>query len=482
MDSFWQSAWQTLTLGRISIAQWQRGSWLHRFTVGLLQPWRNSSLLHHYGEALGTLLISIILGLAPFVDNTLTAVLLVACAGLWLLLTLSDKPGRGLTPIHLVVALYAGIMLLATGLSPVKTAAAAGLVKALLYMFLFLLAARVLRNGRLRNWVILVYLFVSQVVSIYGIRQHFFGADALATWVDPSSNQVGTTRVYSFLGNPNLLGAYLLPGAMLSIAAFFVWRSRGPKALAALMFLTNSACLVLTYSRGAWIGLLLSLAAMALLLLTWLSARFTPFWQRWALPAVLGAGTVVVLAAVVLLEPLRNRVVSLFAGREDSSNNFRLNVWAAVVEMIKDRPVLGIGPGNQAFNSIYPLYQQPRFTALSAYSIFLETLVETGFIGFTAFLWMLLVIVGQGWRSLKTLRHSANPQAFWLMAAIATLPGELGQGLFDTVWYRPEVQTLWWLCIGLIASFYSPLNQALAGDDAPAQPEQMTSALPQRSA
>ncbi len=455
-----ESLWQSITLARLSITQWQRGSWLHRFTVGLLEPWRNSSLLNHYGEALGTLLISIVLGLAPFVDNTLTAVLLIACGGLWFLLTISDKPGRGLTPIHLVVALYWGCMLLTTGLSPVKTAAATGLVKASLYLALFLLAARVFRNGRLRNWAVMVYLFVTQVVSVYGIRQHFFGADALATWVDPNSPQAQTTRVYSYLGNPNLLGAYLMPGIALSIAAFFIWKGLGPKALAVLMFLTNSACLVLTYSRGAWIGMLLTLATFALLLLAWLSVKFTPFWRRWALPAVLGAGTAFVIVAVVALEPLRTRVASMFVGREDSSNNFRLNVWSAVGDMIKDRPFFGIGPGNKAFNSIYPLYQRPRYTALSAYSIFLETIVELGFVGFVAFIWMLTVIFNQGWRSLKLLRDKGNLQAFWLMGAIATLPGELGQGLFDTVWYRPEIQTLWWLCVGLIASFYSPIQQS----------------------
>jgi putative inorganic carbon (hco3(-)) transporter len=464
-SSFWQTAWQSFTLGRLSVAQWQRASWLHRFTVGLLAPWRNSSLLNHYGEALGTLLISILLGLAPFVDNSLTAVLLAACGALWLLLTLSDKPGRGLTPIHLLVALYWGTMLLSTGLSPVKKAAAAGLVKYSLYLFLFLLAARVLRNGRLRNWVMTIYLFMTQLISVYGIRQHFFGADALATWVDPTSSQVGITRSYSFLENPNLLAAYLIPGVALSVSAFLIWKHWGPRTLAALMFLTNSACLVWTYSRGGWLGMLLSLAAMVLMLLFWWSVKFTPFWQRWAIPAVMGTGVFVVLAAVVVLEPLRTRVATMFMGREDSSNNFRINVWASVIEMIKDRPFFGIGPGNKAFNSIYPLYQRPRFTALSAYSIFLETLVETGVLGFTVFLWMLTVIFGQGLRSLKLLRDRGNLQAFWLMGAIATLPGELFQGLFDTVWYRPEVQTLWWVCVALIASFYSPMQQSLAADE-----------------
>ncbi len=456
-----ESLWQSLTLGRLSVAQWQRSSWLHRFTVGLLEPWRHSSVLMQHGETLGTILIVLVIGLAPFVENSLTAVLLLACGALWVLLTVSDTPGKGLTPIHLLIALYWGINAIATGLSPVKSAAASGLVKFSLYLLFFMLAARVLRSPRLRNWTITFYLLLTQLVSAYGIRQHFFGAKALATWVDPTSNQAATTRVYSYLGNPNLLAAYLIPGVAFSIAAFFVWRRLGPRCLAAFMFLTNSACLVLTYSRGGWIGMMLTLATMALCLLAWWSVQFTPFWRRWAIPLMLGAGTAFVVVAVVALEPLRSRVTTMFSGRSDSSNNFRLNVWASVIEMIKAHPILGIGPGNDAFNSVYPLYQRPRFTALSAYSIFLETLVETGIIGFSCFLWLLATVFGQAWRSLKQLRQDQNTQAYWLMGAIATLPGELGQGLFDTVFYRPEVNTLWWLAIGLIASFYSPRHQTL---------------------
>jgi hypothetical protein len=39
------------------------------------------------------------------------------------------------------------------------------------------------------------------------------------------------------------------------------------------------------------------------------------------------------------------------------------------------------------------------------------------------------------------------------MAGLATIAGMLGHGLVDTVWYRPQVSTLWWLTLGLIASY-----------------------------
>jgi putative inorganic carbon (HCO3(-)) transporter len=131
-----------------------------------------------------------------------------------------------------------------------------------------------------------------------------------------------------------------------------------------------------------------------------------------------------------------------------------MNVWAAVVEMIRDRPILGIGPGNNAFNKIYPLYMRPRYSALSAYSILLEIAVETGFIGLLCFLWLLIVTFNQGVQQLSRLRTLANPQGFWLMGAIATMAGMLAHGIVDTVWYRPEVSTLWWLMVAIIASYY----------------------------
>ncbi|MFB8788479.1 MAG: O-antigen ligase family protein [Potamolinea sp.] len=87
-------------------------------------------------------------------------------------------------------------------------------------------------------------------------------------------------------------------------------------------------------------------------------------------------------------------------------------------QMIHDRPILGIGPGNSAFNKIYPQYMKARFTALSAYSIFLEVIVETGLIGFTCFLWLLVVTFNQGIQQLQHLRTAVNSQGFWLVGAI----------------------------------------------------------------
>jgi len=418
-----------------------------------------------WGESIGALLVSLVFSFAPFASNNDKlglSLLLAACAGFWALLTLSDdetKPGS--TPIHLLVLLYWGITTVATALSPVKLAAFDGWKKLTLYLLLFVLMARVLRSPRIRSWLITLYLHVALVVSVYGIHQWRFGAPQLATWVDAGSSLAKTTRVYSYLGNPNLLAAYLLPAIALSLAAIFAWRGWVPKALAVTMFVVNSACLTQTYSRGGWIGVLVLFCTFFALLAYWWSIKLPPFWRAWSVPILLGSFLLVLCLAVAFVPPVRDRVASIFVGRKDSSNNFRINVWMAVIEMIRDRPLLGIGPGNTAFNKVYPIYQvSPRYSALSAYSILLEILVETGFIGLSCFLWLLIVTVNQGVQHLRQLRASLNHEGYWLMGAIAAILGLLGHGLVDTVWYRPQINTLWWFMIALIASYYS--NQRLA--------------------
>lgn len=429
-----------------------------------------------WAEPLGFVLLSLVFGLAPFVGNALIGLLLIAGGAFWVLMTLSDRQVIVFTPIHLLVLLYWSVVTVATAMSPVKAAAFVGWSKLTLYLVFFALMARVLRSPKLRGWLIALYLHIALIVSFYGIRQWIDKVPPLATWNDPTSTQANLTRAYSYLGNPNLLGAYLLPAIALSFAAIFVWKGWGPKALAVTMLLVNGACLRFTDSRGAWIGCVVLMVVFSILMWYWFSPGMPRFWRTWALPAGLGGFAFVLILGVLLVEPLRDRVTSIFVGRGDSSNNFRINVWTAVIQMIEDRPILGIGPGNVAFNKVYPLYMRPRYSALSAYSVLLEITVESGFIGLMTFLWLLAVTFNQGFVQIKSLRdgqaiepisrdevvdrnlpisHLKSSEGFWLIAAIATLAGMMAHGFVDTVWYRPEVNTLWWLMVAIIASYYT---------------------------
>jgi putative inorganic carbon (hco3(-)) transporter len=458
--------WQQLMLAQLPLAEWRGASYAYHL-VGLFHRWQHGSWFMRHSDVISLWLLTLFFGMAPFVSTTMMSVLLIGCALFWLILTLADgakdSPSKaGLTPIHLLVMLYWGISVVATGLSPVRMAAIEGLSKLTLYLLLFVFMARVLRSTRLRNWLIGIYLHVALLVSSYGIRQWIFGAPPLATWSDPESSLGNMTRVYSYLRNPNLLAGYVIPAIAFSVMAIFAWKRPTAKFLAAVMAVVNTLCLVFTFSRAGWMALVVMMISSALLLGYW----FYLFRRKWVLPALLGGMAAFLVLSVIVLPPVRARVLSLFIGRGDSSNNFRLNVWQSVLNMIKARPILGIGPGNDAFNKIYPAFSRTKFTALGAYSVPLEILVETGFLGFAAFTWLIAVTFHQGSLRLDELRKAKNEQGFWLIGAIVTMIGHLVQGLSDTVWYRPQVNSLWWMAVAIIASFYvSPNSKADSSKD-----------------
>ena len=231
----------------------------------------------------------------------------------------------------------------------------------------------------------------------------------------------------------------------LACIAVLRWKRLSCRLLAAVTALLAGSATVFTYSRGGWLGLLAALALAGMLILLRSTAHLPPLWRRLLpLAALLLAGIMLALA-VTQLEPIRTRVLSLVAGRGDSSNNFRINVWLAALDMVQDRPWLGIGPGNAAFNSIYPLYQQPKFNALSAYSVPLEILVETGIPGLLACLGLLLSSIQCGLRI-----H--GQQGLIAIGSLAAIAGLLTQGITDTIFFRPEVQLIGWFALASLGA------------------------------
>ncbi len=420
--------------------------------VSPLQAWREGSRLLST-KFLGCLLV-VLLATLPFLENAQTGVIGGAAAIAWLMLWLSDRHDAQdqsvpiWTPIHTPLITYWAIALIATLISPVRVAAIDGMLKLTIYMLAFVSLSRLMRLGW-RSILVGTYLVTALVVCAYAVQQWYLGAPELATWTDVTSETAGITRVYSFLGNPNLLAGYLMPALPLGAIAAVHWRSWGMKILGAIVAILGVFCITQTQSRGGLMGLAAESFTLVLLLVYWWGKRL----PSWTLPTVFGGMAGAIALGTILVPTLRKRVGSIF-GTEDSSNAFRVNVWAAVLNMVKAKPILGIGPGNKAFNQIYPQYQRSGYSALGAYSVPLELTVETGIIGLICYGWLILTIFYQGWSSLNRLRSDRESSGLWIIAAIATLAGMMVHGLVDTVWYRPQVQLLWWLAIALISSFY----------------------------
>lgn len=434
------------------LVYWRKTSIIGKL-IGLLSHWQPSSYLLGYQDIIATIFICLVIIAAPFTNNTLIGLILFASGGFWALLTISEIKTNQITPIHLWIFAYWLISVVATAFSPLKSEALSGLIKFTLYLLFFALATRVFRHPKLLSWITTFYLLISLIVSSYGVRQQFIGVKPLATWNDPTSPLADVTRVYSYLGNPNLLGSYLIPAVAFSVAALIIWQTLPQKIFAGFALGMNIACIYFTGSRGSWLALVATGIIFLLAFKFWWNEYLSPFWRKWLIPIAIGSFLAFIGIGTIFSENLRLRILSLFSGREDSSNNFRINVWTSAFKMFQDYPFIGIGPGNEVFNKIYPNYMQTKFTALSAYSIFLEITLETGIIGIMCFLGVIVATFYKGIAVIKNLKPQNNPQAMWVIASLAAITGLATQGLFDTVWYRPQINTLWWLCIAIVASF-----------------------------
>ena len=452
-------------ISNLSIPPWIKTYWQnsHIFSVlDRLAKWQQDSYFVGVG-LIGSLLVGL-LALLPYLSNNQTGLFSVAIAILWIFMWLGDLVTdiSHRNPMHFPLICYWGIATLATIFSPVRRDALEGWVKLTLYLLLFAATSRVLSLSTPKlNWrslLIGTYLLTTLLVGVYGLRQWFFGAEELATWTDPTSELAGTTRVYSFLGNPNLLAGYLLPAIPLSVVAMILWRSWGAKCVAAMVAVSSLLCVRETYSRGALYGLYAEILVLVVLLIYWWSQSYKL--PKWAIPSFVGGTLLVMVANILLIPSQRTRFFSSFLGRADSSGNYRLNVWASVIEMIKAHPILGIGPGNRAFNKIYPIFQRPGYSALGTYSVPLEITVETGIVGLACYIWFVCTAMQQGWRQLNYARNSGQAEGMWIIAAFSVIIGMMIHGLVDTVWFRPQVQILWWLAIAIIASFTNPIPQS----------------------
>ena len=412
-----------------------------------LQHLASHSLTAKYLPQVSFLMVLLLLFTLPFAESRASG-LLVLCVSLLsalrLLLLDEDFP---LSALVLLVCLFVAWGSVACAFSPFWKLSLYGYAKMLIYFLTylcFIINFKTISQVRISAWVLVISAFL---VSLYGLYQWQIKVPPLALWDDPSANYK-ITRVYSFLGNPNLLGGYLLP--TLSVTGFFYFGSLGWRKLVLLgAFLAQAMCLYLTYSRGAWMALALGLAVgfVICLVIFWHIFASNLVLKSLLFLALIGGGlgmTWLILSNPALLE----RISSLFSGREHSSNNFRWNVWVSSVGIIKDYAWTGVGLGSKVFQKVYTYYMATGFSALSTYNVPLEIWLEMGLGGLFLFVCVLLSHLGRClWGIAQEIDYSAR---LFLAAAFVGLLGLMTHGMVDTVFYRPPVQILFWYFLALI--------------------------------
>lgn len=418
-----------------------------------ISPLSKYSITAKICESLTIFSIMLLIFASPFVSTEVNANLVLLATAVTTLqhFLKPETISRKTDSLTFTVIVFFAINLIAVGFSPYLMASLKGFSKLIVYFLaymIFMVNLTNIKNIRMLLWSIVI---ASGIVSAYGCYQFYIKVEPYqgALWDDPNAMNFKTTRVYSFLKNPNLLAGYLIP--TISFSAVFYFLNLGWRKLIVLgSLLLQLACLYFTYSRGGWlagIGIISVIMASNFFVYSDKILKSKNFKL-----IVIGSVLVMLLgfAGVLIKSPATlERFTSIFTARGHSSNSFRMNVWISCWNIFKDNPLIGIGPGNTTFEKIYPLYMFSGFKALSAYNIFLETMVETGIVGFLAFVVMLF---SHAFRAVWAIVEKTSYTSKMISTgALAALVGLIIQGLFDTVWYRPQVHILLWFIMAIIA-------------------------------
>lgn len=257
-------------------------------------------------------------------------------------------------------------------------------------------------------------------------------------------------RPLGLMPHPNMLAATLLAG-LLATAALVLSPLRGLRWLGTGLFAFGLWALLLTFSRGAWLGLAAGVCAVLPLLRWPLRDRA----RRVQLGVALGAAVAVGLAFLVGFAPF----LAARAGAGEESIELRSVADRVVftdfaLQSMLERPLLGVGIGNFPWRTSYYLVE--TFYELrgdNVHHVYLSAWAELGVVGFALLVVALIAGIEAALRAVR--RRPAH--ARWLddrtarAALLAIVFALVVVGLFDHYpWTILHFQMLWWAALAVV--------------------------------
>jgi O-antigen ligase len=281
---------------------------------------------------------------------------------------------------------------------------------------------------RLRDLAVVGYAAFATTIATYGLYEFFL--------LDRRDLE---NRITGPASHVMTLSGLLLPLALMFLFLWLHQRKWWQLTAGSLATIT----LLLTFTRSVWIGW--TVAIVTLLIAT--RARL-----------VFHALPLVIIFVTFLPLSLFGRLVSTFDTRQ-LSNFDRIRMVEAGFEMIKDRPLLGVGPAN--VKSTYSLYKRPdapRSRPPHLHNNVVQIWAERGVLALSAYLLLLGLFLRE------CIRGWHGPGRMWSEIGIAAAVSLTVAGLFEFNFGDTEV---FYLLLNLFALVVVSLERARLSNEVP---------------
>jgi O-antigen ligase/tetratricopeptide (TPR) repeat protein len=291
---------------------------------------------------------------------------------------------------------------------------------------------------------------VGAFLAIFGMIKYL--GEISPPWWDYDVKYRGMVSTF---GCKNHLAGYMEMAIPITIGLLMATRKGWAKALCRFSLFFLCVALVLSLSRGGWMSGIVALGFMLMVYLLKTKKKYMGLMV--AAVAVMTVVGLTVLASTPVIEKLE----TLAQGRDVPNWRSRVAVWAGTVDLIRDHPFLGTGPGtfSSAFTPYRPVGVNQRY--LHTHNDYLHFVSETGILTAGIILWLIVSAFRSGMRKIR-----ATKSRLTLGITLGSLTGIVAIMIHSVVDFNLHIMAnaiLLTVLTGLLVALSGPASPGEAG-------------------
>ncbi len=368
----------------------------------------------------------------PFMPDILNLLYLIFLVGVYIYKGLfKNTSPLSKEPVDIPIIIYALLILISTITSIDPSGSFRDLAIHFAAMGFVFIIVNNINTKEDFNKLVTFLVIAATLVALYGLYQYKVGVEMEDKWVDAVNNPDVKTRVYSVFGNPNILAEYLIMIIPISAALFWYSKKIHKKTIFLITSLILTIALVLTLSRGGWIGFAFGIFIFIILIEKKLLLALIP---------------IALLGIYFLPQSIVNRILTI-GNLGDSSNAYRIRLWKITLEIIRDNWLVGVGFGYIPFKTTFETYIR-TMPAYHSHNTYLQTMGEMGILGLIVFIMLIFVLYKYAIKKLmKEEDRYIRTMAGGVLAGLSAL---LAHGAVESVLYLPKIIITFWTLVALI--------------------------------
>lgn len=247
---------------------------------------------------------------------------------------------------------------------------------------------------------------------------------------------LAVSRAMAIFQKPNALAAYLELIVPIPLGLYLFGEKKEIRVLGIILFLFIITAIIMTFTRGAFIGLFLMIV-------------YTFVVARKKLKKLIPLALIVVL--MVLVSPLGQYISFRFTpGMFDTSLLLRFLLWKSAINNILQYPLFGIGPGHLAVVFSQEVIQNfKHFGVLGhVHNTYLEIFMSLGIFALVLFILLKYKVISRGVKYI-----SINNQDNITAIVFGIIGGQIaisGHEMFDYFFFSFDISFLYWILIAML--------------------------------